>query len=260
MKKFLITLFITSIALADQNILDSPLVISLGRDRERYEATVQLMKQAGFTNIERFEAIDGFHTEDRFFQDLNIWKGRPGQKGCAASHLLIWKNLINSDKEMLFVCEDDMVPHTQFSTLFPLYWNATPDNFDIVMVGCHFIENVNSEDLIVSIPSKFTHAYIISKIGAQKLLDHYQEAPKTSKKSAFIIDDFICSMMKEKKLIYYCFNEKKYPDHSNIVGKTLYNGICYQNKAFDSTIDKPSKLSKLIGWLKKKKSQIKSDF
>ena len=79
-----------------KKVLDSPVVISLSRHNYRYETTKPLMEQAGFTNIRRFEGIDGLYTEENFFRNLNIIHNGAGIKGCAASHLLLWREFFNS--------------------------------------------------------------------------------------------------------------------------------------------------------------------
>ncbi len=221
-------------------ILDFPVIISLGRHMERYEETYRLMEQAGFTNIRRFEAIDGYFTKDEFFKKLNIQAGMPGQKGCTASHLVLWKRFVEdpAEKEFLFVCEDDMLPHSDFPNLFPLYWEVTPKDFDILMVGNELIEKIETEDLIITIPAQTTHAYIISKNGAKQLLDLYQKIPQNSDGLDFIIDVFIRKMMQQKKIIFYCYNGKKYPDNINQekIVQSCNTGICFQNLTFNSTI------------------------
>jgi GR25 family glycosyltransferase involved in LPS biosynthesis len=161
-------------------VLDGAMIISLGRHMHRFEVTKILMEKAGFTNIQRFEAVDGFFTDPQFFEQLNIYSGGLGQKGCAASHLLIWKKFADdtTDKEYLFVAEDDNLPHSRFSEIFPLYWEQTPKPFDIVFVGNQINSKGNSR-LVVSEPTFCTHAYIISKSGARKLLTEYSKIKKT---------------------------------------------------------------------------------
>jgi exopolysaccharide biosynthesis predicted pyruvyltransferase EpsI len=225
-----------------QTTLDSPVMISLNRYLERYEKTSQLMQQAGFTNILRFNAIDGYFTTEDFFQKLNIHKNlRSGQKGCAASHLLLWKKFLkdDSDKEYLFVCEDDMLPHSNFSILFPLFWKAVPKDFDIFMIGYQGeVHEKQKEKLIVKVPSYATHAYIVSKKGAKKLLDLYKKIPKDSRAQNFIIDHFIKQMMEKQNIIYYCCNGINFPDFFNQkkIVKRRDKGICFQNHMFVSTV------------------------
>lgn len=245
MIKYLLT-FLCAFALVHGHvnmsaILDSPVIISLDRHKERYEETSRLMEKAGFTHIARFAAIDGAHRSDEFFKSLNIYDDRPGRRGCAASHLTLWKTLAEdtTGKECLFICEDDMLPHSDFATLFPLYWQQTPPDFDIVMVGSK-CRGVEDETLVVSKPAIALHAYILSKKGAQILLDNFSKIPKEGKPSLYIIDNFVKRMMEENKIIYYCYNGKKFPDPINKekIRKNFATGICFQNLEFESTIAK----------------------
>lgn len=253
--------FMTPLLFADMDessarILEGAVVISLNRHVHRFEKTKALMQNAGFTNVQKFEAIDGFFTEDSFFANLGIFGGSRGQKGCAASHLLIWKNFVkNSDKEYLFIAEDDMLPHSDFANLFPVYWEKTPKNFDIVMVGnqigCTMKEKHRiNENFIVTKPSNCLHAYIISKKGAIKLLKLYKKMAlldfrrhlKMSDRdeNQYVIDIFTSKLMFKKRITYYCYNGRMFPDavnrtKGNIVGKRD-SGICFQNAHLGSSI------------------------
>ena len=195
------------------------------------------MEKAGFTNITRFDAVDGFYTDDEFFQRLNILSGSPGKKGCAASHLVVWYNFFNSpsQKKFLFVCEDDMLPHTDFAKLFPFYWKQTKEDFDILLVGNQM--DAKSNRLIVREPSFCTHAYIVSKRGAKKLYDLYMKLPKDSFPH-HVIDIFLIKAMADRKIDYYCYNGKMYPDSNNqsIIWAKRDNGICFQNRSLGSSI------------------------
>ncbi len=222
-----------------RQVLDKAVVINLNRHIHRYEETKFFMEKAGFTNIRRFEGVDGFFTEKSFFESLNVWTGGPGQKGCAASHLLVWEDfLAHSDKDYLFVAEDDMLPHSHFADLFPLYWDKTPESFDIVMVGNQMDYHSPSrrERFVVSVPSFCTHAYIISKKGARKLLDLYRSLSR-EETNVHVIDIFMIKMMLGGKIDYYCYNGQIFKDLENdsiFVGRDT--GICFQNKELGSTI------------------------
>ncbi len=209
-------------------LLDSPVIVSLSRLMDRYHTTREFMEKRGFTNIRRFDAIDGLNTPKEFFDDLHIFHGTPGQKGCAASHLILWKTFLEepSGREFLFVCEDDNVPHVDFATLFPLYWQETKEDFDLLLVGNLLAEPAN-EDLIVQIPAWCTHAYIISKKGAKKLVELFPQ-------HGGIIDEFLKDLMTRNQIICYSYNGKKYPDP--VHNRSVDTGICYQNRYFRTTI------------------------
>ncbi|MDP1608679.1 MAG: glycosyltransferase family 25 protein [Chlamydiales bacterium] len=224
-----------------RTILDQPVVINLNRHLSRFETTKCLMEQSGFTNIQRFEAIDGFYTTNDFFERLGIFGkvAGVGQKGCAASHLLVWEDFLkNSEKEFLFVAEDDMLPHSDFLQLFPIYWNLTPPFFDILLVG-NQMNMTPSEPYLVPEPAFCLHAYIISKKGAQKLLGLYKQVPKDDP-GMCIIDIFMVKAMQQKKIIFYCYNGTKFPDKINHEAGNISHdrdtGICFQNARLGSSI------------------------
>ncbi len=226
-----------------REVLDGAVVINLSRHIHRFEKTKVCMERVGFTNVQRFEAIDGFLIGQPFFEGLNIYTGSPGQKGCAASHLLVWENFLLSDKKWLFVAEDDMLPHSAFEALFPFYWKNTPKNFDIVMVGNQM--NVSEQDpLILSEPCFCMHGYIISRKGAKKLLDAYKTIDRNNE-NMHVIDIFLINIMSnrffiDQPFIYYCYNGTAFKDLKNIQDKNIFpsrdTGICFQNKPLGSTI------------------------
>ena len=219
---------------AVKEVLDGAVIISLSRCPSRFELTSRLMEQAGFTNIRRFEAIDGFCTEERFFKDLHISNMSPGEKGCAASHLLVWKNFVrSSNKEFLFVAEDDMIPHSNFAKLFPTYWNKTPDSFDIVLVGSHLYAEP-SEPLVLARSALNLHAYILSKKGARKLVALYDALPERHSK---IVDMFLCDMVQQRRIECYSYNGSAFPDINQGHNDPYKDGgICFQNIHLKSTI------------------------
>ncbi len=241
-------------------LLDRPIVISLKRHLHRFELTKKAMEQAGFTRIERFEAIDGFNTDPTFFEGLGIWTGKPGKRGCAASHLLIWKDLLtHPEREFLFIAEDDMLPHSDFARLFPLYWGKTPKQFDIVLVG-NAVQATANDPLVISQPSFCLHAYIISQAGAAKLLKLYQQLPK-EQWPLHVIDIFLSRAMQNGDLNYYCYNSAPFPDTLNVKeGKILvdkHNGLCFQNIQLGTTIIAEEVLPREIRSIEEKKPEMK---
>jgi len=244
---FAVLFFSVSFVFADDisKVLDCPVVINLKRHPQRFEVTKGLMEAAGFTNVQRFDAIDGYFTDSQFFEALNVYSGGPGQKGCAASHLLVWENFLeSSDKEWLFVAEDDMLPHSDFSHLFPIYWDKTPKDFDIVMVG-NQMDAHPSDPLVVSKPCFCMHAYIVSKKGATKLLNAYATIAKNDI-NVHVIDIFLINVMNGRfpipsPLVYYCYNGTPFPDFVNkdLIFNYRDSGICFQNRSLGTSIHGP---------------------
>lgn len=222
-----------------EEMLDRPVMVNLARRPDRFAVTKSLLEAAGFSHIERFDAADGWYGDPTIFKQLRIRSGSPGEKGCAASHLLIWKQLVeSSDRDLLFVVEDDCVPHSQFSELFPQYWAATPMDFDLVMVGNQISASFQDPMLVVQ-PTYCTHAYIISKKGARKLLELYQKIPKTGGQ-LFVIDCFLQNVMQKGLINYYCYNGACFPDSTQVQVGNVYmeraGGICFQNARVTASI------------------------
>jgi GR25 family glycosyltransferase involved in LPS biosynthesis len=105
--------------------------------------------------------------------------------GCALSHLHLWKQFLNSKNEYAIIFEDDVIFEDNFSKEYILEMiKYTPSNFDILYLGCFnstffkyfgYIVNNNKSKQInhyIEIPKIAfgTHAYIISKNGANKLI------------------------------------------------------------------------------------------
>lgn len=221
-------------------VLDSPVVISLERHLFRFEETKRLMEKAGFTNVTRFNAIDGFSVPDETFQSLNVQWGGLGQKGCAASHLSAWKEFFEdpNSAEYLFVCEDDMLPHSNFYELFSFYWERTPELFDIVLVGNQMGGQPSREKkYVVKSPGFCLHGYIVSKKGAKKLYDLYMKLPQNAE-GLFIIDIFVVEKMKHNKIDYYCYDGRYFPDtlQKDKIFHHRDTGICFQNQTVGSSI------------------------
>jgi GR25 family glycosyltransferase involved in LPS biosynthesis len=230
-------------------LLDRPVVINLERHAHRFEETKKNMEEAGFTNIQRFDAIDGYNMPQEFFDALNIVGGRKGQKGCAASHLTIWKQFYESDdpREYLFIAEDDMLPHSQFYELFQKYWMETPADFDIILVGNGLGDKIDkkrpTKSLLVSIPSYSLLGYIISKKGAEKLYNMYMEIPARAvgrNPTPFVIDVFLKDSMAANKITYYCFDGRQFPDEENrtkgLISHRSCTGICFQHRHLGTTL------------------------
>jgi len=118
----------------------------------------------------------------------------PALFGCWQSHLLTWQTLAassDSDKQILAL-EDDAFGIPGFEDRLPLVLGALPANFDLAYLGGQadprFIRETNEYSEVVETEDSkgnlyswgrldsgtlnTTSAYVISKSGASKLLDH----------------------------------------------------------------------------------------
>ncbi len=58
--------------------------------------------------------------------------GKLDKVGLAMAHLTIWDKIVNDRLPGAWVFEDDVVAHSNFSSLFPLYWAQVPQDYEIV--------------------------------------------------------------------------------------------------------------------------------
>ena len=97
----------------------------------------------------------------------------PYEKACAQSHINIWRHMISSEMEYAFIMEDD--------ACFDRNWKekldecVKDDEWDILMLNASESMPVMNT-WSVSKEQYLTGGYVISKRGAQKLLDMFREA------------------------------------------------------------------------------------
>lgn len=101
-----------------------------------------------------------------------------GEKGCYASHIVAWQQLLASDAPALVVLEDDVLLQDDFAHVVQAVM-ALPTAWDMVkLMGRAQREKVRSWRALTAqhrliqyrrVPS-FTAGYIVSRAGAQKLL------------------------------------------------------------------------------------------
>lgn len=166
-------------------------VINLDRNPDRLKIFNDNSKNLSL-KIRRFNAIDGKkilpnEQLQRIFQG-NDYNMRSGMVACALSHMQLWIDLINSDKDFFLIFEDDISFVDNFDNKFNYLLNNLPLDWDICYLGhtlwnhskspSHFdqinfpiFEKKNDiESLNYSMGGTF--AYLISKKGAFCILDY----------------------------------------------------------------------------------------
>lgn len=130
---------------------------------------------------------DNFTTFYRFF-------GPKSSIGCALSHLNVWKTFLKTDKKYAIVFEDDIILNDinyNLSQVIQFYVDKTPKDFDILYLGSLGSDNTPNFFTIsmslLNMSSEYrdineyikrpevalaTHAYVISRGGAEKLIEN----------------------------------------------------------------------------------------
>ena len=128
-----------------------------------------------------------YNEEEEYITNINnYWKmfGPKSAIGCGLSHLYVWKKFLKSKKEMCIVFEDDIVYNKDIYNEINNVIKSVPTDFDILYLGSisgsilntilysvsNKKKNVNKN---ISVPELAlgTHAYIISKKGAKKIIN-----------------------------------------------------------------------------------------
>lgn len=160
-------------------------IINLDTRKDRFDITNNLLNQYDFKNVLRFPAIKG---KDISIDELNKIIEPSAMKsildnyrtdhhelsygavGCYLSHINIWKKLVNNDLDYIIIFEDDANPKFNFTELQQIIKNV-PNDWDIIFFGGIYNDYNIIKDNIVKLKRFYeTHAYIINKKGALKLL------------------------------------------------------------------------------------------
>lgn len=157
-------------------------LISVDQTKERFHNSVQRIREAGFQDIRVFEAVKG-NSPDTLAEE---WSKHPttydkkhlhaGPAGCLLSHLGVLKRIIDENHSAAVVFEDDVLFHTQWHGLAPQYYLHTPKGADMIYMG-HHCGNAIPHLAIYRIPVYCTHAYVVTKRGAQRLYEILTKYP-----------------------------------------------------------------------------------
>jgi len=155
-------------------------VINLQKSEDRWKEVEPILQAAGFNNLHRSFGVDASN-EKQLKQAWDL-HGNPGfdpvdsefiaykgKQGCLLSHAGIWKKMIEENMEQALIFEDDVIFHPQFLELAPLYWEHTPDDFDLLYLGAQL--DYPSKAHIARVPVFCTHAMLVTLKGAHKLYD-----------------------------------------------------------------------------------------
>jgi len=167
-------------------MLNPPIVyINLDKDAERRE---RMEKQAAAlgVSVQRLPAVwwADLDTAEQAKHHSAALAGRQyykplvnGEKGCYASHIQAWRELLAGDAPWLVVLEDDVHLHTDFSAVIQGI-AAIKQPWDMIKLVGRSREKVRAQRPLVAgygliqytrVPS-LTAAYVISRAGAEKLL------------------------------------------------------------------------------------------
>ena len=172
-------------------------IINLKRRPDRKENVIEKMKNAGISNYQFVEAVDGNEliptTNIRNLFRGNDFGNRKGVIGCALTHYNLWIELINNpNADYYFIMEDDFTICDQFKKVTTkLEKDAIFKNSELLLMGYHMFSknreiykeiydstdysNIKIGNLNRDLFIGATHCYTINKKGAMKLCDYILE-------------------------------------------------------------------------------------
>ena len=153
-------------------------IINLKRADAKRERMKGLLEEIG-CDYEFFEAIDGSHVDTSKFKASSYWMDpyhhthmTEGEIGCALSHFMVWKKIVESNIDRAIILEDDV---EFLDDNFMEKCHAIDSDYDHVFLGRKKIgsdeEETVSDDPVLVKPmfSYWTCAYLLSLEGAKKL-------------------------------------------------------------------------------------------
>lgn len=164
-----------------------PVIVTLGHRPDRWQKVVRELDSVGISRASKCIAVDGATLSDEMLKALmhNVSElsGSPTSHtqltrpaiGCFLSHLKVWKRFLDSDRDRLVVLEDDVVPSPNYSAAYTQrLLSSIPA--DLVLLGCTIMAGLAepTETKFLSRVYYFdgTYAYLISRKGCAKLLQH----------------------------------------------------------------------------------------
>jgi len=174
-------------------------VLNLDKSTERW-ATMQAELGKQDLQGERFSATYGKLLPKEELKEKATWWARyfctPGMIGCFISHQRMWQKVVDEDLPAVAIFEDDCVLYPDFNKNVKVLLDELPEDWDVCLlgaVGCVGAEQeafnmkiygtvtggtrkspgksrLVSENLYVPYKPAGTHAYMVSRKGAEKML------------------------------------------------------------------------------------------
>lgn len=144
--------------------------ISLESKVDRWEKMTKRFDKAGLKVSRWLASCRPDEMTENYVYYLSL-----GQKGCAQSHINLWRHLLNSPYEYYFILEDDACFDINWREKLDSIWNDIQDSeWDAIFLNAS--EPIEQTYQWIRCYEQYlTAGYIISKRGAQKLLEQFKD-------------------------------------------------------------------------------------
>jgi GR25 family glycosyltransferase involved in LPS biosynthesis len=227
-------------------------VVNLESRPDRLDNFYKLTNKLNLNFFNKFTAVYGKNLKPTFqlyrIFDGNDYNMKCGIVGCALSHIQLYMNLVNEndDTQFYLIVEDDVEFDTLFKHMFlDILKKINNINYDVIYLGHHNIFHEQSNyNIILEKYSKRqsfersyggSFAYIISKSGAQKMLDLINETGMTN-----AIDTMVQNYADIMNVFYISYNiikSKMVLISNNNEEEKVDSNVQYDFNNLDKTIE-----------------------
>lgn len=195
------------------DVLSAPcFIVNMDDCKDRLDLASARIRDAGFTHVRRFPAVDARQKEPLaaawatlgnplFDPSDHEFTTYTGKQGCFLSHVLLLRRMVAQGLPYMTVMEDDVVFHTHWRALSGLYYESTDKRVDLVYFGSqidHMMKGV-----VIKTPVFCTHSYLITREGAEKMLDLLIKSPSGVRTiDCMIIDEMKANFYKRKEIAF----------------------------------------------------------
>ncbi len=245
-------------------------ILSLPRYQHRFEHTKQRLEEAGFVNLQFYKGVDGFEENlEEVSKTLELpgvyvdeISTKPGHIACTLSHITLWKKIVDDNLPYLLIFEDDALPHPRFKEIASQWWDRTPRDVDMILLGNQMdTQNpllFDPHNLIVRFPAFCLHAYIVTQQGAKRLLQLVKEEPILKMNDVQVMEwmakgllNFVCwnaAWVEEK--VYQTFKQDTPLEtaiHStDMIVDRRNTGLIYQNFCLGHTLAQNDQIFNIV--------------
>lgn len=163
-------IYVINLKKSNEDIIERMGNLGLG-NRAGYEIFVAIDGNNIPHDIEPFAAYSGWKLDN----STNDWWNRqvlPGEIGCTLSHMEIWKKVAEGEEDIVLVLEEDF---ESVNPLHSLNIDGIP-SWDFMYLGRNALDKESeislNDQFCVPLNSYCSHAYVITKMGALKLLNY----------------------------------------------------------------------------------------
>jgi GR25 family glycosyltransferase involved in LPS biosynthesis len=204
-----------------------------------------------------FKAVNGFDPKVDFQWSLFNWKlensdnswwnrdMKPGEIGCALSHLSIWKHAYSLNYKKIIILEEDFKPIKQID---PNLINELDQNdWDFCYLGRNKIKEDQSEvsnNLVIPGYSYNLHAYMLSDSGIKNLLQFSFE------NKIMPVDEFIPATFCDhprQDLNFIWKDTKAFSFKEDYIGQSSTNTVS-STENLEKIVSPPSRIKNISNW------------